>query len=74
MSDSIDVYCTDKDQHVSGHILNHHPGVFMDVAINTVKVKLNYNKQFDQYVGNMAGLEWIVKGADLPDQYDEYKR
>jgi hypothetical protein len=46
----------------------------MDVAINTVKVKLNYNKQFKQYVGSMAGLEWIVKESDLPDEVDQFRR
>ena len=73
MSD-IKVHCTDKCMDVDGFILNHRHKMFMEVAINTVKVKFQYDPQFDQYVGNMAGLEWIVKGADLPDQYDEYKR
>ena len=73
MSD-IKVHCTDKGKDVDGFILNLRPQVFMEVAINTVKVKFQYDPTFDQYVGNMAGLEWIVKGADLPDQYDEYKR
>ena len=73
MSD-IKVHCTDKGLDVDGFILNHRHKMFMEVAINTVKVKFQYDPQFDQYVGNMAGLEWIVKGSDLPDQYDEYKR
>tara|TARA_B110000503_G_scaffold117186_1_gene176953 strand:+ start:679 stop:900 length:222 start_codon:yes stop_codon:yes gene_type:complete len=73
MSD-IKVHCTDKGKDVDGFILNLRHKMFMDVAINTVKVKFQYDPQFKQYVGNMAGLEWIVKEEDLPDQYDEYKR
>jgi hypothetical protein len=73
MSD-IKVHCTDKGMDVDGFILNHRHNMFMEVAINTVKVKFQYDAQFDQYVGNMAGLEWIVKGADVPDDYHEFKR
>jgi len=73
MSD-IKVHCTDKGMDVDGFILNHRHKMFMEVAINTVKVKFQYDPKFKQYVGNMAGLEWIVKEADLPDEYDEYKR
>jgi len=59
---------------VDGFVLNHNPGVFLDVAINTVKVKLSYDEQFNQYVGSMAGLEWIVKGDQLPNTASEFKR
>ena len=70
----IKVHCTDKGKDVDGFVLNHNPGVFLDVAINTVKVKLSYDKQFNQYVGSMAGLEWIVKADSIPDEMEEYKR
>jgi hypothetical protein len=73
MSD-IKVHCTDKGKDVDGFILNLRPQVFMEVAINTVKVKFQYDPTFDQYVGNMAGLEWIVKGADLPDDSGQFRR
>jgi|TARA_R110002094_G_scaffold10689_4_gene20584 hypothetical protein len=73
MSD-VKVHCTDKGMDVDGFILNHNPGVFIDVAINTVKVKMNYEERFDQYVGNMAGLEWIVKGSDISPESNEFKR
>jgi hypothetical protein len=70
----IKVHCTDKGMDVDGFVLNHNPGVFLDVAINTVKVKLSYDKQFNQYVGSMAGLEWIVKGDDVPHDSGEFRR
>ena len=70
----IKVHCTDKGMDVDGFVLNHNPGVFLDVAINTVKVKLSYDEQFNQYVGSMAGLERIVKADAIPDQMEEFKR
>ena len=74
MSEEIKVHCTDKGMDVNGYILNHNPEVFMDVAINTVKVKLTYNKQFNQYVGSMAGLEWIVTSENIPKDIPQFKR
>jgi len=74
MSEEIKVHCTDKGMDVNGYILNHNPGVFMDVAINTVKVKLTYNKQFNQYVGSMAGFEWIVTSENIPKDIPQFKR
>jgi len=70
----IKVHCTDKGMDVDGFVLNHNPGVFLDVAINTVKVKLSYDERFNQYVGSMAGLEWIVKGDDVPHDSGEFRR
>jgi len=74
MSEEVQVHCTDKGRNVAGHILNYNPGVFLDVAINTVKVKLSYDSTFDQYVGSMAGLEWVVKQDDLPKDVGQYRR
>lgn len=74
MNDEIKVHCTDKGQDVLGHILNYKPGLFLEIAINTVKIKFQYHAQFEQYVGNMAGLEWVVKETDLPNRYSEYTR
>lgn len=70
----IKVHCTDRGTDVDGFVLNHNPGVFLDVAINTVKVKLSYDERFNQYVGSMAGLEWIVKGDDVPHDPGEFRR
>jgi len=55
MSD-IKVHCTDKGKDVDGFILNLRPQVFMEVAINTVKVKFQCDPTFDQYVVTWQGL------------------
>jgi hypothetical protein len=40
----IKVYCTDKEKFVDADILNVREKQFVEVAMNTVKVRLNYNK------------------------------
>lgn len=68
----IKVYCTDKSRFVDADILNIQEGRFVEVAMNTVKVRLNYNK--NDYVGSMAGLEFIIKEDELPKEFKEYQR
>jgi hypothetical protein len=68
----IKVYCTDKDRFVDADILNVREGQFIEVAMNTVKVRLNYVKK--EYVGSMAGLEFILKEGQLPKDFREYTR
>lgn len=66
------IYCTDKDRFVDADILNVREGQFVEVAMNTVKVRLNYVKK--EYVGSMAGLEFILKEDQLPKDFREYTR
>lgn len=66
------VFCTNNGRSVAGHILAFKEEKFIQLAINTVKVTLNYNKQFKEYVGSMSGLEMIVKETDLPKWRDYY--
>jgi hypothetical protein len=68
----IKVYCTDKDKFVDADILNVREKQFVEVAMNTVKVRLNYNK--NDYVGSMAGLEFVLKENQLPKDFREYTR
>ena len=67
-----DRYCTDKEKFVDADILNVREKQFVEVAMNTVKVRLNYNK--NDYVGSMAGLEFVLKENQLPKDFREYTR
>ena len=66
------VYCTDKEKYVDADILNVNYKKFVEIAMNTVKLRLIYIK--NEYVGSMAGLEFILKETDLPKDYKEYQR
>lgn len=66
------VRCTNNGRSVTGHILQYRHHESIQVALNTVKVTLIYNKQFDEYVGSMSGLEMIIKSNELP-KWQDYK-
>jgi hypothetical protein len=63
------LHCTDKGVDVEAHILNHKRGVFLEAAMNTVKVRLTYQKQTKAYVGSMAGLEFTIREEKVPDEH-----
>jgi hypothetical protein len=68
----IKVFCTDKDQYVDADILNHKPKQFLEVALNTVRIRMSYKN--NAYVGSMAGLEFVINEDQLPKDYKEYQR
>ena len=63
------LHCTDKGVDVEAHILNHKRGVFLEAAMNTVKVRLVYQKQSKTYVGSMAGLEFTIREEKVPNEH-----
>ena len=60
------LHCTDKGVNVEADILNHKKDVFLEVAMNTVKLRMTYMKQTKAYVGSMAGLEFVVREDSVP--------
>jgi len=70
--DEINVSCTDNGKTVKGYILNFRERSQLEVSINTVKIRFNY--QNGVYVGSMSGLEFVVKESDLPKDTEEYQR
>jgi len=68
-TDSIKIWCTDRDQYVDGYLLQRRDGQFLEAVINTVKVKMLFER--GKYIGNMAGFEFVVKSSDLPESHRE---
>lgn len=64
--------CTDNGKKVRGHVLNFKDKAFIDVAVNTVRIKLVYNN--GTYAGSMGGYEFAVKEINLPKVGKEFKR
>ena len=56
------IECTDNGKTVDADVSKFVKGVFLEVVMNTVKVNLQYQERFDQYVGSMGGLEFVSKG------------
>jgi hypothetical protein len=61
--------CTDKGVNVEAFMLNHKKGVFLEAAVNTVKLRMTYMKQTKAYVGSMAGLEFVIREENVPEEY-----
>ena len=56
------VECTDNGKSITADVAEFRKGVYLTVVMNTVKVNMQYESRFDQYVGSMGGLEFISKG------------
>lgn len=56
--------CTDNGKKVQCHVLNFKKQAFIDVAVNTVRIKLIYNN--GTYAGSMGGYEFAIKESNLP--------
>jgi hypothetical protein len=61
------LHCTDKGVDVEADVLNHKKGQFLEVALNTVKLRMTYMNR--AYVGSMAGLEFTVREDKVPEEY-----
>ena len=69
------LHCTDKGVNVEAFMLNHKKGVFLEAAINTIKLRLSYLEQTKAYVGSMSGLEFVIREEDIPGEHrKEYSR
>ncbi len=70
----ITVHCTDNGKDVDAHILGYKPQAFLDVAIQTLKLRLVYRPQTKAFVGSLACKEFVVKEDALPKDRKEYQR
>jgi hypothetical protein len=66
--------CTDNDYKVPAHVLAFKDKFYIDVAINTVRVRLSYNKVTSAYAGSLGGYEFVIKEKDIPEQRQQYRR
>jgi len=64
--------CTDNGKKVQSYVLAFKEQAFIDVAVNTVRIKLVYNR--GTYAGSLGGYEFSIKESLLPKSYKEYKR
>jgi hypothetical protein len=70
----IKVKCTDNGKITDGYILGFNRDKFIDVSLNTVKVRMVYSSKHKQYVGSMAGYEFVVNDDDLPSEHKPFVR
>jgi hypothetical protein len=70
----IKVRCTDNGKDLDAHVLNYKPQGFLEVAVQTLKLRLAYRAQTKAFVGSLGGKEFVVKEADLPQERREFQR
>lgn len=71
----IKIGCTDNGKDFDAHILNYKPKAFLEVAIQTVKLRMIYKENTKAFVGNLMGKEFVVMEMALPkDDHKEFQR
>ena len=56
------------------HVLAYKPKAFLEVAFQTVKIKLSYLERTRAFAGSIGGREFVIREDDLPKEKQEYKR
>lgn len=70
----IKVRCTDAGKDFDMHILGYKPKVFLDVAFETIKLRLAYIERTKAFAGSLGGREFVVSEENLPKERGEYRR
>ena len=70
----IKVRCTDAGKDFDMHVLSYKPKAFLEVAFQTIKLRLTYTERTRAFVGSLGGREFVIREDDLPKEKQEYKR
>ena len=70
----IKVHCTDNGKDFDMHVLGYKPKAFLEVAFQTIKLRLAYTERTRACVGSLGGREFVIREDDLPKEKQEYKR
>jgi hypothetical protein len=55
-------------------VLGYKPKAFLEVAFQTIKLRLAYAERTRAFVGSLGGREFVIREDDLPKEKQEYKR
>jgi hypothetical protein len=70
----IKVHCTDAGKDFDMYILGYKSKIFLDVAFETIKLRLAYMERTKAFVGSLGGREFVVREESLPKDKGEYQR
>lgn len=71
----VKIHCTDNGKDVEVHILNYKPRAFLEVAFQTVKLRMIYKENTRVFFGSLMGREFVIKEDSLPQENrKEYQR
>lgn len=70
----VKVHCTDAGKDFDMHVLTYKPKVFLEVAFQTVKIRMNYLERTNAFAGSVGGREFVIREDDLPKERKEFQR
>ena len=70
----IKVHCTDAGKDFDMHVLGYKPKAFLEVAFQTIKLRLTYTELTRAFVGSLGGREFVIREDALPTERKEYQR
>lgn len=70
----IKVHCTDAGKDFDMHVLGYKPKAFLEVAFQTLKIRMVYKENTKAFVGNLGGREFVIREDSLPVERKEFKR
>jgi hypothetical protein len=70
----IKVHCTDAGKDFDMHVLGYKPKAFLEVAFQTIKMRLAYMERTRAFVGSLGGREFVIREDALPTERKEYHR
>ena len=70
----VKVHCTDAGKDFDMHVLGYKPKAFLEVAFQTIKIRLAYMERTQVFVGSLGGREFVIREDALPQERQEFKR
>jgi hypothetical protein len=70
----VKIHCTDNGKDMEAHVLSYKPRAFLEVAFQTLKIRMIYKADTKAFVGSLSGREFVIKEDMLPEQRKEYQR
>jgi len=64
----VKVHCTDAGKDFDMHVLGYKPKAFLEVAFQTVKLRMIYKENTRVFFGNLMGREFVIKEDALPQE------
>lgn len=74
IDEKVKVHCTDAGKDFDMHILSYKPKAFLEVAFQTLKIRMAYKENTKAFVGSLGGREFVIREESLPVERKEFKR
>jgi hypothetical protein len=70
----VKIHCTDNNKDLEAHVLNYRPRAFLEVAFQTIKLRMVYKEDTKVFFGNLMGREFTIKEDALPKEQKDFRR